>query len=71
MHLLLGVITIPYPLADALKYVEAQENIEELCKTVRDMESNIMDLSSEEKWALGEALLATSLTQGLALPRIE
>lgn len=38
---------------EAIKYFEMQETAEELCKTVRDVKDNIIELSLEERQTLG------------------
>lgn len=57
MNLVIGLILIQFPFVDVLNCVEVQENIKELCKTMRDMRNDIIDLSLEEDRVLGEALL--------------
>lgn len=44
--------TVQFTLADAPKHVEGQNNVEELCKTMRDVMDDIMELSSKETLAL-------------------
>lgn len=46
----LGLPTIQFSLADELKYVKRQDNIGELCKTMRDLRDNKMELPSEVQW---------------------
>lgn len=48
----IGLTTINFTLADALKYFEGQGNVEEFCKTTIEVRDNIMDLSSKEMQAL-------------------
>lgn len=52
ISLKIGPSTIQSTLADGIKYVERQEDNEEVRRTMRDRRNNVMELSLEGKQAL-------------------
>lgn len=58
--------TNKFLLPAALKNIEGQNNIEELCKTIKEVTDNLMKLSSRKKGARGRLLLVKLLVQCVA-----